>query len=79
MGWKKKLASMNLVELQFLNFIEPPAPHALNRDSTEVEIPPTNSILSESTLPLRWRGVLEFWLVEGFLDCPVPSCYHSCL
>lgn len=49
---------MNLVELQFLNFIEPPAPHALNRDSTEVEIPPTNSILSESNCHYVEE---EFW------------------
>ena len=41
MGLKKEFARMHLLELHFLNFVEPPSPHALNRNSTDVDEPPT--------------------------------------
>ena len=50
---KKELASIHLFELHFLNFVEPPSPHALNRNSADADEPPTDSLLSESTSPLR--------------------------
>ena len=52
-GLKKEFASIHSFELHFLNFVEPPSPHALNRNSTDVDEPPTDSLLSESTFPLR--------------------------
>ena len=52
-GLKKKFASMHLFKLCVLNFFESPFPHALNRDFTDIEEPPIDSLLSESTSPLH--------------------------
>lgn len=43
----------------FKNFVEPPSPHALKRNSIDVNMSLTDSLLSESTLSLRWEGCVE--------------------
>ena len=66
---KKEFASMYLFELLFLDFAEPLSLHGLDRNSVDVEEPPTQSLLSESTSPLRWGGCLELWWVLGLEGC----------
>ena len=56
MDLKKEFGSVHLFELHFLNFVEPPSPHALNRNSADIDEPPTDSVLSESASSLRWGG-----------------------
>ena len=66
---KKEFASIYLFELLFLDFAEPLSLHGLDRNSANVEEPPTQSLLSESTSPLRWGGCLELGLVLGLEGC----------
>ena len=77
MGLKKELASIHLFELHFLNFLEPASRHTLNRNSTDVYQSLIDSLLSESTSPLRRRGCTEFWLVQGLEGGSILNCYHS--
>ena len=71
MGWKKEFVSKYLYELRVLNFVETPSSHALNRYSTDVDGPPTESLLSESTSPLCWGSSMEFWLVQDLECCSI--------
>ena len=50
---RKQIASMYLLESYFLDFVEPPSQHALNRNSTDIGDPPVDSLVSESTSKLR--------------------------
>ena len=61
MGLKKEFAIMHLFELQILNFVELPSPHALNRNSRDIDETPTYSILSKKLILITLRrmyGVL---------------------
>ena len=65
---------MYLFQLHFLNFVETPSPHALNRNSTDIDEPQTDSLLYESTLPL---GCMEFWLVQVLEGCSITRLLSS--
>ena len=66
---KKEFSSMYLFELLFLDFAEPLSLHGLDRNSVDVEEPPSHSLPSESASPLRWGGCLELWWVQGLEGC----------
>ena len=63
---------MHLFELPFCIFLNL-YPPVQNWDSTDVDEPPTNSLLLESILLLRWEECMEFWLEQGLEGCSIPK------
>ena len=77
MGLKKEFASMHLFELHYFSFIEPPSPHALNRNSTDVDGPPTIPFYLKAHRYYAVEDVCSSGWCKVLRAAQYQDCYHS--
>ena len=79
MRLKKELASIHLFELHFLNFVEPPSPHALNRNSTDIGEPQLIPFYLKAHSHYAEKDVWSSGWSKALRAAQYQDCYRSYL